>query len=320
MLLSKYVTKVTVNYGNNMNTGVKKVVFTSILFFAASCSEEAIQNVELSDSRALTLVNNASNSFSSAWAEKDSEAMGELYDEDAIRIISTLHIPAYGKEAIVSGFENDFSEEFATTTIETVTTVARFLSPDTVLGTGTFGIKDSNGSTIMQGLWGNAYKLQGDKLLMLMESAGNSSTDGMSPISLAIPQVIDQIYGGPGSDLVNDGVIAYEMNTNSANPKGIADLFTENGIMAISANNRVILGNDNILESIGSNAETGITLDAWAYGYREIDDSIALGWGGYKQTDSSGSIVEYGQWGNIWEITTDGLKLIIERAAAFSGE
>ena len=120
--------------------------------------------------------------------------------------------------------------------------------------------------------------------------------------------------------MINDAVVAYEMNTNSVNPKGVADLFAENGIMTISANDRAIVGNDNILESITSSAAPGITLDAWAYGYREIDESYALGWGGYKQTDSSGSIIEYGQWGNIWEITTDGLKLVIERAGAFSGE
>lgn len=308
-------------YGkDNMNIQIKKIVVTSMLLFIASCSEESIENIDLSDSRALTLVNNASKSFSSAWAIKDAEAMGELYEENAIRIISERHIPAYGREAIVSGFKNDFSEEFATTTIETATTVGRFLSPNILLGTGTFDIKDSDGSTIMQGLWGNAYQLQGDRLVMLMESAGASSTDGMRPISLSIPQVTDQIYDGPGSDLVNEGVVAYEINTNSANPKGVADLFLENGIMTASANGRVILGSDKILESITSSAVPGITLDAWAYGYREINESIALGWGGYKQTDSSGSIVEYGQWGNIWEITTDGLKLIIERAGAFSGE
>jgi uncharacterized protein (TIGR02246 family) len=317
--IKNYATEVTVRK-NNMNIQIKKIVFTALLFFVVSCSEESIQNIEFSDSRALTLVNNSAESFSSAWATKNSDAMGELYSEDAIRIVSTLHTPVYGREAIASGFTKDFDEEFAMTTIESMATVARFLSPNIVFGTGTFDIKDSTGSTIMQGLWGNAYELQGNKLVMLMESAGASSTNGMNPSSLAIPQITDQTYSGPGSDLVNDGVVAYEVNTNSVNPKGVADLFTENGIMAISANDRAIVGNDNILESITSSAASGITLDAWAYGYREIDESYALGWGGYKQTDSSGSIIEYGQWGNIWEITTDGLKLVIERAGAFSGE
>ena len=92
------------------------------------------------------------------------------------------------------------------------------------------------------------------------------------------------------------------------------------GIQAVSNNNRIIFGRDDILEAINQNAVAGIELDAWSYGYRDLGNSIAIGWGGYRQLDDSGALIEYGLWGNIWEITTDGLKLVIERAGAFSGE
>ena len=228
--------------------------------------------------------------------------------------------PVYGKEAIIAQFEGDFDGAFETTKIESVPSLAKFLSPDLVLATGTFSVTDAEGKTINQGYWGNAFKLQGSSLTMLMESAGDSAPNGMRRASLETPEMPDQMYEGPGASLVKGGVDAYVLNTNTANPNGVADLFTQNGIQAVSNNDRILFGRDSILETLNQNPATEIKLDAWPYGYREIGNSIAIGWGGYRQTDPSGAVVEFGQWGNIWEVTETGLKIVIERASAFSGE
>ncbi len=74
------------------------------------------------------------------------------------------------------------------------------------------------------------------------------------------------------------------------------------------------------LESLTTNAVPGVTLDAWSYGYREIGNSLALGWGGYNLTDSDGATIEYGQWGNINKITADRDMIVMERAGPFSGQ
>ena len=303
-----------------METTLKSVFITAALSLFIGCSNQSEQDSDQSDTRALTLVNNFTESFSSNWTSKNAEAMGNLYAEDAVRIVSTRQTPVYGREAITAQFEGDFNGAFETTNIDAVPSLAKFLSPDIVLATGTFNVIDAEGKTINQGYWGNAYKLQGSTLTVLMESAGDASLNGMRQASLETPEMPDQMYEGPGANLVNDAVDAYVLNANTGNSNGIADLFTQNGIQAVSNNDSILFGRDSILETLNQNPATEIELDAWPYGYREIGDSIAIGWGGYKQTDPSGTVVEFGQWGNIWEVTETELKLIIERASAFSGE
>ena len=303
-----------------MKYDLKSVCLAACLTLFFSCSDQAQQNSDQSNSRALTLVDNYSESFSANWASKNAEAMGNLYAEDAVRIVSTRQTPEYGREAITAQFEEDFGGNFDTTEIQATTSKAKFLSSEIVVATGTYSVTDNAGRVINQGLWGNAFKLEGDTLTMLMESAGDSTPDGMRQASLSTPEVTDQPYEGPGANLVNDGVSAYVLNANTGNFSGVADLFMPEGIRAVSNNNRIIFGRDDILEAFNQNAVAGIELDAWSYGYRDLGNSIAIGWGGYRELDDSGALIEYGLWGNIWEITTDGLKLVIERAGAFSGE
>ena len=303
-----------------MKYNLKSVCLAACLTLFFSCSDQAQQNSDQSNSRALTLVDNYSESFSANWASKNAEAMGNLYAEDAVRIVSTRQTPEYGREAITAQFEEDFGGNFDTTEIQATTSKAKFLSSEIVVATGTYSVTDNAGRVINQGLWGNAFKLEGDTLTMLMESAGDSTPDGMRQASLSTPEVTDQPYEGPGANLVNDGVSAYILNINTGNVSGSADVFLTEGIRAVSNNNRIIFGRDDILEAINQNAVAGIELDAWSYGYRDLGNSIAIGWGGYRQLDDSGALIGYGLWGNIWEITTDGLKLVIERAGAFSGE
>ena len=303
-----------------MKHDLKSVCLAACLTLFLSCSDQAQQNIDQSNSRALRLVDNYSESFSANWASKNAGAMGNLYAEDAVRIVSTRQTPEYGREAIIAQFEEDFGGNFDTTEIEATTSTAKFLSSEIVVATGTYSVTDSAGRVINQGLWGNAFKLEGDTLTMLMESAGDATPDGMRQASLSTPEVTGQPYEGPGANLVNDGVNAYVLNTNTGNFSGVADLFIPDGIQAVSNNNRIISGREDILGAFNQNTVAGIELDAWSYGYRDLGNSIAIGWGGYRQLDDSGALIEYGLWGNVWENTATGLKLIVERAGAFSGE
>ena len=124
---------------------------------------------------------------------------------------------------------------------------------------------------------------------------------------------------GPRADALNRIVTTYEENSVT-NPKAVADLFLDDGLHVISGNGRVIAGKEDISESLTTNAVPGVALDAWSYGYREIGNSLALGWGGYNLTDTDGTIIEYGQWGNINKITADSDMIVMERAGPFSGQ
>ena len=246
--------------------------------------------------------------------------MGELYTSDAVRIVSSRQTPLYGRESITVEFESDFKRTQSLTSITAEPTVAKFLSSDLVFATGTFSVVDSDDNMISKGFWGNLMKIEGNSLKMLMESAGDATPRGMNNASLAVPEIRDPLYEGSGMNLINEGVASYVFSANNGDLQGIADLFTQNGIQAVSNNDSILFGRESIVDTLNAGTATEIKLDAWSYGYRELGNSLAIGWGGYRQTSPSGELVEFGQWGNIWRITENGLKLIIERASAFSGE
>ena len=302
-----------------MKSFTYRTVILAITLIIVSCSESPVNTNQVDEVTANDLMDQFTESFSAAWASGDAEAIGQLYSEDAIRIVSTSAAPIYGKEAIISDFVVNFSSPDGATIIKAIAEVARFISDDIVIGAGTYEVIDADGTIGATGLWGNAFQLKADRLLMLMESAGDMATAGMNPSSLAIPQVIDAVYMGPRADALNRIVTTYEENSVT-NPKAVADLFLDDGLHVISGNGRVISGKEDILESLTSNAVPGATLDAWSYGYREIGNSVAIGWGGYNLTDTDGKIIEYGQWGNINKITADRDMVVMERAGPFSGQ
>lgn len=302
-----------------MKSFTYRTVILAITLIIVSCSESPVNTNQVDEVTANDLMDQFTESFSAAWASGDAEAIGQLYSEDAIRIVSTSATPIYGREAIISDFVVNFSSPDGATIIKAIAEVARFISDDIVIGAGTYEVIDADGTIGATGLWGNAFQLKADRLLMLMESAGDMATAGMNPSSLAIPQVIDAVYMGPRADALNRIVTTYEENSVT-NPKAVADLFLDDGLHVISGNGRVISGKEDILESLTSNAVPGATLDAWSYGYREIGNSVAIGWGGYNLTDTDGTIIEYGQWGNINKITADRDMVVMERAGPFSGQ
>ena len=302
-----------------MKSFTYRTVILAITLIIVSCSESPVNTNQVDEVTANDLMDQFTESFSAAWASGDAEAIGQLYSEDAIRIVSTSATPIYGREAIISDFVVNFSSPDGATIIKAIAEVARFISDDIVIGAGTYEVIDADGTIGATGLWGNAFQLKADRLLMLMESAGDMATAGMNPSSLAIPQVIDAVYMGPRADALNRIVTTYEENSVT-NPKAVADLFLDDGLHVISGNGRVISGKEDILESLTSNAVPGVTLDAWSYGYREIGNSVAIGWGGYNLTDTDGTIIEYGQWGNINKITADRDMVVMERAGPFSGQ
>jgi hypothetical protein len=302
-----------------MKSFTYRTVILAITLMIVSCSESPVNTNQVDEVTANNLMDQFTESFSAAWASGDAEAIGQLYSEDAIRIVSTSATPIYGREAIISDYGVNFSSPDGATIVKAIAEVAKFISDDIVIGAGTYEVIEADGTIGASGLWGNAFQLKAGRLLMLMESTGDMATAGMNPSSLAIPQVIDAVYVGPRADALNRIVTTYEENSVT-NPKAVADLFLNDGLHVISGNGRVISGKKDILESLTSNAVPGVTLDAWSYGYREIGNSVAIGWGGYNLTDTDGTIIEYGQWGNINKITADRDMVLMERAGPFSGQ
>lgn len=314
---------------------IKMFVLTVIVTLATTgCSEpemnsapsspdtsdvEVVQSVDLSEARARQLMENYTDAFEAAWAANDAKALAALYAEDAVRVSSAEQLPAYGRAAIEAVHAASFGAENADSILTTTTEIARFLSPTIVMAAGTYEAKDQDGKVSMRGLWSNAWRVEDEGLLMLLESAGDVVPGGMEADSLAAGQQVAEAYTGFGEELLNQGVDAYVINSNSGNFAGVADLFESDGIQVVSANERIVVGKSEILQALSSGAVPGVSLAAWGYGYQEISDGYAIGWGAYRQTDAEDRVVLFGHWGNIWSITDQGLMLVSERAGPYSG-
>ena len=314
---------------------MKMVVLMVIMMLAAvGCSEsemdatvslpdtadtEVAAAVDLSDARARQLMQSYTDSFEAAWAEADAEGLAALYAEDAVRVASNEQLPVYGRSAIEAAHAASFGAENADTWLTTTTEFARFLSPTLVMAAGTYEAKDLDDQVLMRGLWSNVWRVEGESLLMLLESAGDVVPGGMDADSLAAGQQLAEQYKGVGADLLEQGVEVYVDNSNSGNFAGIADLFERDAIQVVSANERIVVGRSAIFRALSSGAVPDVSLEAWGYGYKEIGDGYAIGWGAYRQTDPAGKMVLFGHWGNIWSIADEGLMLVSERAGPYSG-
>ena len=300
-------------------TGCSEPEMDSVASSPETSDFEVVQSVDLSEARARRLMENYTAAFEAAWAANDAKALAALYAEDAVRVSSAEQLPAYGRAAIEAVHAASFGAENADSILTTTTEIARFLSPTIVMAAGTYEAKDQDGQVSMRGLWSNAWRVEDESLLMLLESAGDVVPGGMEADSLAAGQQVAEAYTGFGEELLNQGVAAYVINSNSGNFAGVADLFQSDGIQVVSANERIVVGKSEILQALSGGAVPGVSLEAWGYGYQEIGDGYAIGWGAYRQTDAEDRVVLFGHWGNIWSITDQGLMLVSERAGPYSG-
>ena len=120
--------------GNRMKSLTYRTVILATTLMIASCSESPINIEQVDEVTANNLMDQFTESFSAAWASSDAEAIGQLYSEDAIRIVSTSATPTYGREAIISEFVVNFSNPDGATTIQAIAEIARFISDDIVIG------------------------------------------------------------------------------------------------------------------------------------------------------------------------------------------
>ena len=52
-------------------------------------------------------------------------------------------------------------------------------------------------------------------------------------------------------------------------------------------------------------------------GYRDLGNSIVIAHGQWNESDPSGALLAFGQWGNIFKIEDGQAKLLMESAGVF---
>ena len=298
------------------------------MMFGLGCGTNTSQNEELqiedstpnmSNDRASELLNGFAVAFGSAWANGDPEAIAATFTEEGIRIIGGAQEAFTGREAIASSFGAvTDGGGLQNTHVEITTTDARFVSEDLVIGCGYFKILNETNEVLTEGKWGNTYRVEGDKLLMLMESSYRSATSVNEVANAKAIQEMQLDWDCGGSLAcahVDANVAAFVSNYNAHTLDELTLLFREDGIRSVSELSEIAVGRESVLKSLQSDG--GGVLAADMKGFRNVGNNFAVAHGQWRTLALDGSVTAFGQWGNIFETSEKEALLVMESAGRF---
>ena len=151
------------------------LLLTALMLVACKTKEKEVE-IEVIPESPLEMMQTSSNNFKKYW---DAGAVDELTNEftdDAIRVIGISQSPHIGKQEIKLSFQNELGEgnDLEGSHIEVTTAVVRKVSPNVLIGAGTWNILNSNNISLDNGKWGNIYEIKDGEIKFLMESAYSS--------------------------------------------------------------------------------------------------------------------------------------------------
>ena len=83
-----------------------------MVLFIFACTQEAEQETSAETAKsAMELMQASADEFSAAWKAGDSNAIGEVFVEDAIQVVGSSQIPSLGRATIAGRFAAAFSQE-----------------------------------------------------------------------------------------------------------------------------------------------------------------------------------------------------------------
>ena len=291
----------------------------TVLIVVACKTKEKDVVIEIIPESPLEMMQTSSNNFKKYW---DAGAIDELTNEftdDAIRVIGNSQEPYIGKQEIKSSFQNELGEgnDLEGSHIEVTTVVVRKVSPNVLIGAGTWNILNSKNISLDNGKWGNVYEIKDGKIKFLMESAYSSKK--VIKDSSSAPEIMKlNKYVGSGEEnfeKIQESVVRYVAYYNAKDFDALSNEFTTDGIRTVSSIDTIAIGTVSVKSSLKN--DTLNQLEATIVGYRDLGNSILIAHGQWNETDPSGALLAFGQWGNIFKIEDGQAKLLMESAGVF---
>ncbi len=292
-----------------------------------ACSD-ANQDAESSPKQ---LVEISVNNFLKHWNAGEPKALSMLFAEDAIRVVSSQQLPAVGRAAICKQFEDAMAEGTQTSTAKLTANVATAMSisDNLIIADGTFKVSDEAGETIRNGKWGNLFRLVGDKVELVLESAhAEIGLDKDRSVFATIErEKPPEPNMGSDKDLaaaMDRSAARYSAAYNAEDAKLIAAEFLPDGMRIVSTSADPSRGREAVTASIMTELAAGSpfkgsTLSSTQLGMLKVSPTIVIANGLWEAKDAEGGLVEFGQWGNVLEIQDNGeLLLVMESAGGFA--
>jgi hypothetical protein len=199
--------------------------------------------------------------------------------------------------------------------VDITTTDVRFVSADLIIGCGYFKIMNASDEELIEGKWGNTYRVEGDELLMLMESAyrsGEAVDEVANAGSVQEMQADWDCADSKACAQVDANVAAFVSNFNANQRDEVSMLFRADGIRSVSGNPEIALDRAGVLKSLQGENEGA--LSAQMKGFKEVGNNLVVAHGQWQVQGPNGDVAAFGQWGNLFETSDSGALLVMESA------
>ena len=113
-------------------------------------------------------------SFEESWATGNSEALANLFTDDAVRLVDSAPDALRGRDAIRESFVAGFADDspFKGSRLTGIVLGMRDLDDDYLIAHGIWRGVDASGAPLGRGQWANLYRREGGKIRIVMENAG----------------------------------------------------------------------------------------------------------------------------------------------------
>ncbi len=265
--------------------------------------------------------------FVALWKKQDSQGLADLFAEDGVRVVSGQQLPATGRAAIKKSFVDGFAANgpFGETFLSAKVTSARPLEGDLALAHGTWVLSDGAGNTILNGKWGNVLRTGGEDLQLVLESAHAELGMDADRSAYATASRQSPPAGPAGTDrvlvkAVQDLADRFIAGMDAQDAEMVAGEFTMDGLRLVSSSSGFSHGRDAIIKEVKSEFAAGSpyesnSLSAPILGVKAVSPNYLIAHGVWESKDGEGKVVEFGQWGNVFERQPDGgVKMVMECA------
>jgi uncharacterized protein (TIGR02246 family) len=307
------------------NLGTKGPVKTTCGLIALSMMFAGCTAAPASGPSLETVIQRSIDQFVTHWADQNTEELSKMFAEDGIRVVSGEQLPATGRDAIAKTFAAGFSDrDLDGASLSGEVLAARALEDDMVMAYGTWQISDNEGAVALDGKWGNVWRVKDGHAHLVMESAhANIAEDFDRGVYASMARQDAPAYVSDGSAVakaVQESVDRYIAGVDGNEPEKVANEFTENGIQLVSSRRELSSGRAAIRDAVRADLAAGApfektTLKADVCGVRQISPNYVIAHGVWESKGQDGTVVTFGQWGNVWQIQADGsVKLLMESA------
>jgi len=273
-----------------------------------------------SSDEAESLLKESTKLFTTAFNAGDISALKNFYTADSVKLTARTSDPLIGWKAIEADFQGRIG---GPDKLAAAVEHAFFVSPEYLIGAGSFSFVAPDGATKATGKWGNVWRVQNGQCVMVQEVAFQQSSN-QEPFDasewsfdhLNIKEAREENAAAfNGADqMVKDYLTAW----GRRDAKALASVFDHGGLRVVSGVVGVRRDHLEIEASFrdelqGVSANVPVIMQAVTMGARSIGGRAVLAYGKWQVTSvDDGKVMEAGLWGNVFRKVGDEVRILLE--------